>query len=147
MERHLIIHTHIHTYIHEPSDIHPSIHPVVLSIWDGILRRWHGWCAASTGEQHPIVGELWIGRPFLLLLGAGRPPRPRWMDPTTAAQMIINRTQAGPHADRHVCMYVCMWLRPSGEEADGSGLPSILPCTTILNGKETRAVIKPHMHV
>ena len=34
----------------------------------------------------------------------GHPLRPRWMDTTTAAQMI-NRKQAGPHA--YVCMYVC----------------------------------------
>ena len=38
------------------------------------------------------------------------------------------------HACMYACMYVCMY-------ADGTGLPSILPCTTILNGKETRAVI------
>jgi hypothetical protein len=36
------------------------------------------------------------------------------MDPTTAAQMIINRTLAGPHAGRYVCMYVCMYVRAVG---------------------------------
>ncbi len=70
------IHTYKHTYMSTPTYIHTSIHMLVLAIWDSIRRRYDG----MDGEQHPrgmahraIVWELWIGRPFLLLLGAAIP--------------------------------------------------------------------------
>ena len=99
MEKHTSS-SHIHTYMSTPTYIHPSTSAGYLGKYPATIA----WMVCSIHGGASSYRRGAVDRAALSSPPGGRPPSSAemdGMDTTTAAQMMMNRTQAGPP----VCMY------------------------------------------